>query len=266
MLTYPTGLTETQREIMDDTLAKLAGFRIANFRFEEGPHKYYLGETELTSVTTYLHHFVRPFDGDYWSKKKADERGVPQWVVQDEWAAIADRACYLGTEVHKWIEDFFNGHEGPVEDLDPEVQERIREFRKLFAKRLYKLIPIGQEIRMFNLKMKLAGTLDALFMSVDGAIYILDWKTNKKLVTDKDRSYANMQYEFANEKDNNMNHYSVQTSVYRLMLKDAGIDAQDCFIVYIPPIGECQILKCKDYRPQLIEHFGLNPQDYGLAG
>jgi len=259
-----TALTPAQEAVMHDTVQKLQWFRIPTFRFEEGPHKYYLGDTELTSVTTYIHQFARPFDGAYWSDRKATERGVPQWVVQDEWAAIAERACYLGTEVHKWIEDFFNGIVNPIEGLDAEVQERIREFKKLYAKRLSKLVPIGQEIRMFNLKMKLAGTLDALFMSVDGTIYILDWKTNKALKTDKDRSYGNMLHEFANQKDCNMNHYSVQTSIYRLMLHDAGIVAADCFIVYIPPTGECQILKCKDYRPQLVEHFGLNPQEYGL--
>lgn len=258
-------LTPDQMIVMGDTLKKLQGFRVAHFRFEEGPHKYYLGDTELTSVTTYLHHFSTPFDGAYWSDRKARERGVSQQVVMDEWAAIADRACYLGTEVHKWIEDFFNGIENPIEDLDPEVQERIRQFKILFEKRLHKLIPIGQEIRMFNLKMKLAGTLDALFMSIDGEIYILDWKTNKKLVTDKERAYSNMLQEFYSEKDNNMNHYSIQTSIYRLMLWDAGIDAKGCFIVYIPPQGECQILKCKDYRPQLVKHFGLDPRHYGLA-
>lgn len=264
MLLTPNSLTDIQELIISETQLKLTEFQRTDFRFEEGPHKYYLGETELTSVTTYLHHFSRPFDGDYWSRKKADERCVEQAVILKEWSDIADRACFLGTEVHKWIEDFFNGLQTAIHELDIEAQDRIHEFIKLYEKRLHKLIPIGQEIRMFNRKMKLAGTLDALFMAENGDIYILDWKTNKKIVTDKDRSFGNMQFEFANQKDNNMNHYSIQTSIYRLMLKDAGIEAKGCFIVYIPPVGECQVLPCKDYRMQLIEHFNLNSADYGL--
>lgn len=254
-------LQNRRREVLD----RLAVFHRPDFRFEEGPHKYYLGETELTSVTTYLHGFIKPFDAPYWSQQKAKERGVKPTLVLEEWKAIADRACYLGTEVHKWIEDFFNGHKGAVEDLDPEVQERIQSFMVLHQSRLHKLIPIAQELRMFNKKMRLAGTLDALFMDERGNVYILDWKTNKKLVTDQDKNYSKMLMEFSGEWDNNMNHYSIQTSIYRLMLKDEGVDAQGCFIVHVPPTGECRVLPCKDYRPQLITHFGLEPADYGFA-
>lgn len=259
-------LNDKQQAVLDDVIERLKVFQTPEFFFDEIPHKYYLGETELTSVTTYLHHFARPFDTEYWSVVKAKERNMSVHSLLAEWKQGSDRACYLGSEVHKWIEDFYNGNERTLEGLDPEVIERIVQFKKLYQARLWKLTPLAQELRMFNQKMKLAGTLDALFMDEEGVIYILDYKTNKSLTTDADRAYGNMLYEFANQKDNLMNHYSVQTSIYRLMLREVGIDAKDCFIVYIPPTGECRVMRCKDFRPQLIEHFNLEAQDYGLTG
>jgi ATP-dependent exoDNAse (exonuclease V) beta subunit len=260
-MTLATALSTT---IKSQILDQLNVFKREDFRFEEGPHKYYLGDQELTSVTTYLHHFYTPFDSAYWSAEKGRQKGISAAAMQAEWDAIADRACYLGTEVHKWVEDFFNGIEGPLENLDPEVVERIQSFKRLYALRLHKLTPIAQELRMFNKDMRLAGTLDALFIDAKGDIYILDWKTNKKLVTDKDRNYSKMLGVFATEWDNNMNHYSVQTSIYRLMLHQAGIVAKGCFIIYIPPVGECQVHPCKDYRTQLVNHFHLNAAEYGV--
>lgn len=265
MLHSKEKLTDIQLRVLHDTLDKLTVFNTPDFWFDEGPHKYYLRKTELTSVTTYLHHFSKPFDEVYWSKKKARDRDTTPEIILEEWKSIADRACYLGSEVHKWIEDFYNGTIRPLLEMDEEVQERIGMFQIIYEKRLFKLFPIAQELRMFNLDMKLAGTLDALFLGEDGKIYILDYKTNKALKTDKDYSFSNMLYEFSTEKDNNMNHYSVQTSIYRLMLAKVGVFAAGCFIVYIPPQGECQIIKCKDYRQQLVRHFNLDPVAYGLA-
>ena len=45
--------------------------------FVEEGHKYFdsMGNT-YTSTTTLLHHYVKPFDKDYWLKKKAKELGI----------------------------------------------------------------------------------------------------------------------------------------------------------------------------------------------
>ena len=53
-------------------------FQDINFQFDPKAHRYtYLGE-HFISVTKFIQQFHKPFEQDYWSKKKAEEAGVPQ--------------------------------------------------------------------------------------------------------------------------------------------------------------------------------------------
>ena len=112
--------------IRSDLIKKLSVFKDPNFIFEEEAHTYHYREIKYDSVTSYIKRFKTPFDKEYWSKKKAAERGVEVSVVLDEWQGKADVANDLGTRVHKWIEDFWSGSAReltPEDDL--EFVERI---------------------------------------------------------------------------------------------------------------------------------------------
>jgi hypothetical protein len=87
--------------IRKDLIRKLSVFKDPNFVFEEEAHTYHYSDIKYDSVTSYIKRFKTPFDKEYWSKKKAIERGVDVSVVLDEWQGKADVANDLGTRVHK---------------------------------------------------------------------------------------------------------------------------------------------------------------------
>ena len=60
--------------------------------FVEDGHKYFdsMGNT-YTSTTTLLHHYVKPFDKDYWLKKKAKELGISEKKLEAQWATITKK-------------------------------------------------------------------------------------------------------------------------------------------------------------------------------
>ena len=64
---------------------QLTCFQDSNFKFEPQWHRYTYGGKKYTSVTTFLKNFHKPFDEEFWSKKKSGDLGVPQEWLLKEW-------------------------------------------------------------------------------------------------------------------------------------------------------------------------------------
>jgi hypothetical protein len=276
--------------LVEEVREKLKVFDYSGFTFDPIPHKYYVDGVELRSVTTTIADFHEHFDANAQAPRSAEKEtkltGIPITAeeILQRWKEINIYSTeIIGTPVHEFIENYLDGIYVNIWGEGDEFVYKVFKFLKIYNERLKFLNPIGQEIRMFSKRMKLAGTFDFL-AEKDGHVYILDWKTNKVLKHDNHpelyrNRYGEPKYmypPFQNCADHNFNHYSIQTSIYRLMMKlEANIDVKDCFIVYIPQVefdpnckayynkkviglGEpAQIIKCLDYRPQLIKHFGL---------
>lgn len=241
------------KNLINEIKEKIKVFDDDNFIFEEEAHKYTYEGKELISVTTFLENFITPFDEEYWSKKKADDRGVDQQVVLNEWAVTRDYACDLGTEVHEYIE-FFYADDIKVYENE-EVNDRIKKFHTIYDSRLNVLEPVVSELRMFDIEWGLAGTFDQLY-TYNGNIIMADWKTNKKIKTDKDYCFGWLKYPFNRYKENEFNKYSIQISLYRLMLKRmTGINIDYGFVCHIPEKGDAKIYKLKDFTKELELYF-----------
>jgi ATP-dependent exoDNAse (exonuclease V) beta subunit len=228
-----------------------------SFRFDEGEHVYTYNNRKFESVTTFIHKFEKPFDTDRWSRVIAERREVDVQVILDEWKNLTDIACEVGTLVHKYIEDKFSGLNPVIDFGDPVVNERVERVDKFIMKRLSKLTPVAQEIRIFSKRLKLAGTIDALFLH-EGKLYILDWKTNKRFRTDDDKCYQKLEEPFHDYWSNEHNRYSMQLSLYKLMLAEQGIEVEDCVLVYIPPLDTPSMYKCKDMAGIFERYFGVS--------
>ncbi len=245
---------------------RLSYFEDPNFRFNEKSHTYvYLdGATgrpvqSFTSVTGFISRFKKKFDSDFWAKKKAQQLGKTKDEILAEWKQTADTAVDLGTVVHKWIEDFYNGL-NPPDPEDPRVLERVDRFRRLHADRLYKLSPIKQEFRLFSRKWGIAGTTDAIF-KLNDRYYLGDWKTNKKFTTDfhPKGKYGKLLYPFEDLWDNALNSYSIQLSLYRLILQEeAGFLTDGSFLVWIGPEEKPELHKTLDLRDRLYDYLQKN--------
>ena len=233
----------------ESVLKKLECYNDPLFKFDEPSHTYTYDGKIIYGVTSFLERFIKQFDSEYWSKKKAADEGVTQEEMLARWDAKRDRSCELGHNVHNYIENFY---EKGITDLTDDVQanERIEKFKAIYESRLNKLESIGSEIRVLSKVWGLAGTIDKLYL-FDNTIIVGDWKTNQKIKTDKDFSFGKLLYPFENYKENELNKYSLQISLYQLLLEEAGIYADYGFICHIPEKGEAKIYKLKDFRSEL---------------
>lgn len=238
--------------MVDTILNKLECFNDPNFKFDPTYHKYTYNGDQFISVTTYIQQFHKPFKSEYWSKVKSDQLGVPQDWIKDQWKELNDYANEIGSDTHQWIEDYYNGiwREIPT---NQDLLHRITKFNKIYSKQLHKLKPIKFEVRVFSKKWKIAGMIDSLFF-YKGKIFILDWKTNKQF-TDNDHKkgkYEKLLYPFDDYYKNHLNEYSIQLSLYSLILEEWGFEVGGAYLVHIgPEDDDAKIYTVVDMRDNL---------------
>jgi len=222
-----------------------------NFSFNEKYHSYSYNGDKLTSVTKFIQRFKEEFDSDKWSKKTAEKTGQEQDQVLDEWKKLNERANEIGHATHAWIENFFKGVYQPI-PRDFEIIDRINKFNKIYYDKIHKLTPIKFEQRVFSTKWNLAGTFDALF-SYQDKLVIVDWKTNKKFDTES-KYNKKLLTPFETEDECKLTEYSIQISLYALMLEEVGLEIKSGLILHIGPEGEPNLYKFKDYR-QILRNY-----------
>jgi ATP-dependent exoDNAse (exonuclease V) beta subunit len=233
-------------------LKQLDCFIDPEFKFEPKYHKYTYDGFPMESVTQFIQKFHLPFQQDYWSSKKAEDAGVPQeWILKD-WKDKNDYANEIGTDTHEWIENYFQQKWQPL-PVNKDVIHRINKFNKIYAKQLHKLDPLKFEIRIFSKRWKIAGTIDSLFL-YKGKIYIIDWKTNGNFTHDNHPKgkFEKLLHPFNDFYKNHHNEYSIQLSLYTLILEEWGFKIGGGYIVHIGPDDEeATILPIVDMREKL---------------
>jgi hypothetical protein len=77
--------------------------------------------------------------------------------------------------------------------------------------------------------------IDSIFL-FKGKIYILDWKTNKLFTTDENLKFKEkMLPPFENYFKTHLNEYSIQISMYALILEEWGFEIGGGYLVHIGP-------------------------------
>lgn len=250
---------------------KLAVFKDPSFKFIESDHTYSYNGVKYDPVTTFKAQFKIPFDREYWANRKAAERNIDVSVIKAEWAEKALIGTTLGTNVHKWIEDFWSGLR-PLVPEDPEIKSRVSKFMKLYREKFYKLVALQPELKIFSKKWRLAGTIDQPFLMLDevsGEILFLigDWKTDKEFKDDNHPKgrYKKLLHPFADLWENSLNEYSIQLSLYRLILEDElGIETHGGFLIYLGPDDDGKIYPIKDLRERLRVYLEHNRENFDV--
>lgn len=235
----------------DQIIEKLKVFNDKKFKFDEESHTYTYDGKQMFGVTSFLHRFVKEFDEAYWLPKKAADLGITEQELKKQWDDKRNRSCDLGHNVHTYIETFYESKKPILPKHDEEALERIAKFHSIYESKLKQLTSVGSEIRVFSKRWNLAGTIDKLYLLKKAGI-VGDWKTNKKIKTDDDYTFNNyLLPPFNKLKENEINKYSLQISLYRLLLEEAGIDTEYGFVCHLPPEGDAKIYKLKDLRADL---------------
>ena len=231
------------------------------FTFNEERHLYHYDGKPLDSVSSIQRMLTVPFPRDRIAGYVARKRGITRKAVLAEWEEKRVRASARGNAVHSCVEKFLAtgcmpslpaGHGLPPDDAW-DVRRRLQDFQGWHATHMHDVQVLGTEVRVYSLALGTAGTMDALVLR-GGFVYVGDWKTNGAFTTDADRSYNNLLPPLAHLPDNHRNSYSIQVSLYRMMLHEHGIRTAGGFIVHLPEEGRPALYPALDLRRPLWEY------------
>jgi hypothetical protein len=210
---------------------------------------------DYISVTKYVDKFKFPVKWDKIAGIKAIKLGVTKEELLDTWAKKGKKATTLGTEIHSYIENLWH-RKVYKPDLDileqydnvDNYNEKAKICDKIYAKLTETYIPIANELIVYDKIKKICGTIDFLaYNKKTHRIDILDWKTSKEFQT-QGRNY--MLYPYQVYQDCNINHYSLQLSIYKWIIEhNTDIKIDQLLLVQIN--NEPKICKCVDFGKYL---------------
>jgi len=201
--------------------------------FFDEPHKYYLDNKQLISVTTLIHRYQEEFDEDYWSLYKANEHKLTQREIIRAWKFINKKGTMKGSAIHDYAEKLFLNkiYEYPermildefgFDPIKPEYDITKKHVDNFYNDVQGKLIPIRAEMILCDKESLIGGMLDMLFWNTETKQFeIWDYKTNKefteKLPEDKPKRY--MRDDLYMLEDCDLEIYSLQLEMYKQIIE-----------------------------------------------
>jgi hypothetical protein len=269
----PSEVTEIRNKILNE---------FNDLVFEEGPHKYFIGDIELPSVSQVTHQFTVPFESDEVAERYAEKNGMTKEYWLDQWKFNNLRATTTGTLVHAYGESLGwmrNGHPEKITEenkckyikeknwLIPtrKKEEAILKFYDELNENLHFVLAetkvyTGKNKEVTNLKQDYAGTFDILFYYKDpnddskSGLCIFDFKTNSDLYKDFNRNNGIMMYApFSDMYSEPYGAYTLQLSAYQMPLEDIGLKVIARRIVWLKEDGTYELIPLKDVTKQLRE-------------
>ena len=228
---------------------RLAYFADPRFTFDPEPHEYRLGDRLMTSCTSWLKDYTEPFVAAERAPGSARKAGCTVEEILAKW----EHNRWVGTRTHEHLEDYYNDASSISRSEDPEVWLRYRKFRVLHEERLHAFEPVGQEVRLFHEQLGLCGTLDYLaWHKQKQEAWVLDWKCTGEIGNDQTSQYRRMKGPFEDLYDHKHNVYSLQISLYRLMLEAQFIPTAGGAICWLPGGSTpAQVIPAIDFRERL---------------
>ena len=249
---------------------ELAKFNHIKFHDEE--HKYYMDGKRTDSVTSVIGKYKHPFDKDFWSKKKADERGITKEEILTEWKYKADFSCERGSAFHEFAENYLAnkvfpfpeykitnalGSEDNMLECKEGVYKLIEMFKKFYDDSHGKLVPVRAEVVVGDVEWGITGMIDQLFFNEkSGKLEIWDWKTNKAIK--KENKWQKFKKPLSHLDVCELNTYSLQLSFYRLIVeRNTELELGDSYIVWFNENNDTyKVMKCFDFRDEILKIMG----------
>ena len=216
------------------------------FKFFEEDHHYECnGKRVGISVTKLIEEYSNPFDQQAKAEKVAlrDNKSVSE--VLEEWEYKNKFACDKGSTCHEYAQSIWSGEEynellfdGSIEYLTAvnKIQAQAMNFWKDSKD---KFIHIKDEQLVGSEEYNICSAVDHLFLDKDGNVWLIDYKTNSILKgyndDEKNRRYTKkMLIPLQNIKDDSLNHYYLQLSIYKYLIeKYTNIKIYKTMIVYM---------------------------------
>tara|TARA_R110001583_G_scaffold28074_4_gene100038 strand:- start:702 stop:1469 length:768 start_codon:yes stop_codon:yes gene_type:complete len=240
-----------------------------NIKFHDQEHIYYMNGVKTKSVTSIIGQYKHPFDKDYWSQKKADERGITKEEILKEWKYKADFSCERGSAFHEFAENYLSNKVFPFPEHkitnvlgDKEKMLECKEgvfkiidmFKKFYDDSHGKLIPVRAEVVVGDEEWSVTGMIDQLFFNEKSKqLEIWDWKTNKDIK--KVNKWQQFKEPLSHLDVCELNTYSLQLSFYRLIVeRNTDLVLGDSYIVWFNEKNkEYKVMKCYDFRDEILK-------------
>jgi len=197
-----------------------------NVTFDSDTHTYRINGVKVPSVTQVLKHLKKPFDSKRIAGFVAKKQGKTSEAVLLEWKQKSDMALIKGKALHAAVEyTLLEGRE--VKSESPEILSWLRFWNAskefLQPRMVEEIIADGEYM--------IAGTVDAvLFSSKTKKEHVFDWKTGKFLT---ENPYRDMLLPpFDDLPECQYTSYSLQVSIYRLMLERKGREMGGSWLVH----------------------------------
>lgn len=241
-----------------------------HIKYFDEPHKYFDGEREFVSATTFIGKFKPKFDTETIAEDYAKRRGLNVDDVISDWDYKRDRSTIKGTLVHDYAENFwmnkvfpYDGREAIKRFGTDSVEEAFKKCKNIFHK-FYEdasknLLPIKMEWVIGDKDFNVAGMIDGLFYNKkSNCLEIYDYKTNKEIKVKNDFNQT-----FSNPIDHldicEINTYSLQLSLYKYIIeKNTNLKIGNCYLVWINEVNSSyKVFTCKDLLAEIklmIEH------------
>ena len=251
----PAIVAETRERIL---------MEFSDLEFHEDGHIYILNGCQLPSVTQLAHRFIRePFDEEVQAERYAQRHGETAEYWKREWHKNSFRATALGTKTHEFGESLAYLRAGHPEMIRPSVISQYSEEYHYLAPihpkeeavvHFLDALPpsyhlVLNEARIYsgknpdasrNLSQQVCGTFDMLYYYDGGGnperagFIIFDYKTNKCLENDLNLRYGKYLREpFDNLVEQDLSLYTIQLSLYALMLEDIGLKVIDRKLIWL---------------------------------
>lgn len=196
-------------------------------------HRYLIdGQEWAPSVTSFVHSFFPVFDSDaviasmmaspHWKSKPY--YGMTVEEIKQLWKSIGDEAAESGTEMHAYIECYYNAKnsaeataiacEYPTTEFD-----YFLHFHEQLASEWK---PWRTELRVFDRELKLPGSVDMLYLSPRSTpqqplLIMYDWKRSKDIL--KKRAYGTGHSPLSHIPNSKLWHYKLQLNVYKALIE-----------------------------------------------
>lgn len=223
--------------------------RDARITFDEPTHTYTIdGSKEgWVSCTGFIHGFFEEFDADAviakmmgsrkWSESKYYGKTAAE--IKAEWDKNRDEAAEAGTRMHLDIEHYYNAepvgnlaaddwlpNPGPEWDYFQAYERKWRAPKGFTAHRTEWLV--------FKEDIKLAGSIDMVYLKPDGTYAIYDWKRAKEMRYEN--TWQQGKAPLDHLPDTNYWHYSIQLNIYRTILEQLyGVRVSELALVVLHP-------------------------------
>lgn len=213
--------------------------------FEEDHHYECNGKKVGISVTRLIEEYSNPFDQQAIAEKVAirDNKSVSE--VLEEWEYKNRFACDKGSTCHNYSQSLWSKEPYDVSIFDNSI-EYVSAIHKIQrqATNFYhdfkdKFTHIQDEQLVGSEEYNICSAVDHLFLDKDGNVWLIDYKTNSILKgyndDEKNRRYTKkMLIPLQNIKDDSLNHYYLQLSIYKYLIeKYTNIKIYKTMIVYM---------------------------------